>query len=109
MEPNRILLKEQNFGMGDSFDALGIKSYLTVEGLVERTGSSKRGDGTNEETYHLVENGGKVSIFYNPYFKTLNVRLSPGVLESIADDLQLIGTQSREKMNFKRYGIVGVA
>ena len=57
MEPNRILLKEQNFGMGDPFDLFGIKSYLTTNGLIEKTESSTTTDGTNEEVYHLLENG----------------------------------------------------
>lgn len=110
METRRTLPSGESFMMGgDRFDVLGIKSYLSTRDLVEKTESLKREDGTREKTYSLRKDSGRVSLVYDLSCDIVTVEISQGVPQYIANDLQSIGRQSREKMDPNRHGPVGVA
>lgn len=110
LEVQDMLLSPENFMMGEAFDSMGISSYLHLRGLVADTQvETKRSDGTNLITYELAGEKGSVTMIHNPYFNTTQIRLSLGVPRNIATGLQNLGTQSREKRNFERYGVQGVA
>lgn len=96
---------EKRFMLGDSFDALAIRSYLDVIGLLGDVQFSKRKNGDRIEKYILRKNGGDISIVYNPYFDTTQVIMSNITNKNIINSLEEVGRISREKRNLERYGV----
>lgn len=90
--------------LGDSFDALAIRSYLSINGFIADVQFSEvKGD--RIEKYSLIKNLGEISIVHNPYFDTTQIIMSNITNEEVINFSENIGKKSREKRNLERYGV----
>ena len=105
-----VLEREERFMLGDSFDGIEIFSYLQMNILTRTKVPPIRTDQRDMAIEKYLLNEGNISLSYNPRSDTLQVIMSKGTPVLIAENLQEIGRQSREReeRNFKEYGVGGI-